>query len=61
MYKSTEEDINVYKECFIDLLTDNSPKIMKIMNGYLPDILFNYINIVIKKPTTPKSDEITKA
>jgi hypothetical protein len=44
MYKETDEDLAVYKECFLDLLADDCPKVIKIVNEYLPTVLFNWIN-----------------
>lgn len=32
MFKNTDDDLTVYKECFLDLLGDDTPKIMKILN-----------------------------
>jgi len=44
MYKETEEDTSTYKECFLDLMVDNTPKIMKIVNKHLAAVMFNWIN-----------------
>lgn len=44
MFKDSDEDMSPYKECFLDLLGDDTPKIMKTINKHLSSIMFNYIN-----------------
>lgn len=44
MYKESDEDLTLYKECFIDLLADDNVKIIVIVNGYLSKVLFNWVN-----------------
>jgi len=61
MYKSTTEDLGVYKECFLNLLADDNVKILKIVNGYLDVILLNYLNNHNSNPLkSPKSAEDKK-
>jgi hypothetical protein len=57
MFKDTEEDLSVYKDIFLDVLADDQVKVMKITNGYLSTILFNYINNYNTSPQTPLSGE----
>jgi len=35
IYKDTEEDTSTYKECYLDLMLDDTPKIMKMVNTHL--------------------------
>lgn len=44
MYKDTEEDMSPFKECFLDLLSDDTPKILKIVNLHFTKYLFNFMN-----------------
>lgn len=44
MFYDTEEDLSIYKECFLDLLGDDAVKIKKIINKNLKTILFNFFN-----------------
>lgn len=60
MYKNTEEDLSVYKDCFIDLLLDDTPKIIKIVNNYFSTILFNWINNHGQCMKSPKSEQDKK-
>jgi hypothetical protein len=60
MYKNTEEDMTVYKDCFLDLLGDDSPKILKAVNKQLTIILHNYINLFNANPKSPKSENDKK-
>lgn len=57
MFHDTEEDMQGYKECFNDLLGDDTVKILKIINNNLTTILFNYINNFGKSTAvSPKSE-----
>lgn len=52
-----EEDMTLYKEMFIDLLTDGNHKTCKIVNKTLKVILTNWINnYQLKAMETPVSD-----
>ena len=52
-----DEDTSVYKEMFIDLLTDGNSKILTIINKNLQVFISNWINEFQKKQnTTPVSD-----
>ena len=57
MFKDTEEDLSVYKECFLDLLGDDTAKIIKIINKNFTKIIFNYFNNHGKESvSSPKSE-----
>jgi hypothetical protein len=58
MFKDTDDDLSVYKDCFMDLLGDDTLKLMKIVNANLPTILFNYVNNHGAK--SPKSENSKK-
>ena len=60
MYKNTEEDLTIYKDCFIDLLGDDTLKILKAVNKQLTIILNNYINQYNLHPKSPKSENDKK-
>lgn len=60
MFKDTEEDMSPFKECFIDLLGDDTPKILKIVNRNLTTYLFNFINQLELAVKSPKSDDVDK-
>lgn len=51
-----EEDTQIYKDLFIDLLTDSNFKIMTIINKNLNVFLTNWINGFAVKVETPVSD-----
>ena len=53
-----EEDSTISRQCFHDLLSDNSLKIMMIVNRQLSKILFRYCNKqMMNSVFTPKSDK----
>jgi len=60
MYKNTEEDLTVYKDCFLDLLGDDTTKILKAINKQITIILNNYINLQNSNPKSPKSENDKK-
>lgn len=49
-----EDDFSVFKEIFIDFISENSKKMCKIMNQNLATFIINY-NKGQEEVTTPKS------
>lgn len=61
MFKDTEEDMSLFKECFLDLLGDDTTKIIKTINKHLTTYLFNFVNQQdLHAMKSPKSDDEKK-
>jgi hypothetical protein len=60
MFKETDEDMSPFKECFLDLLGDDTSKLIKTVNKHLTTYLFNFFNQLDLAVKSPKSDDDKK-